>query len=949
MKPGLLVRTPSQYVANLILWGFAFLAAFYLVHAFWVRSGFAGEQLFLPALHALTGIGFVLMISLRDPLRDTLIATDFAQGVIAGCLILAAASTVDYDRATGPFSYTPLVLSFGLSVALIVFGTGPGASDAKVNLFGFQPVELIKLLTIFFLAGYFARNWELLRVLRQRHPRIPEWMDVPRTEYALPVVLAVAITLAFFFLQKDLGPALIICSVFLLMYAAARNRYFLSLTGFAVLASGFAIGYLLGAPRTVAQRVQMWLSPWENTVRGGDQIAHSMWSMATGAIFGTGPGMGDPQTMPAAHTDLILAGLGEEWGFVGLSGTLILYATLVYLAIRTSLRARTDYSFFLGLGIALLTALHVVLIACGVFGLLPLSGVATPFLSYGRTSMLANFAAFGVLAAISSRATNRPRMEPFLPPIRTAGLALAALCLVIMAKAAYVQVVNADAVVGAGALTPQADGERRFAYNPRLYAIIRSIPRGTIYDRNGLPLAASDWDELQKHREDYRSLGIQLDGLANRTESRFYPLGAATVHLLGDLRTRANWSARNSSLAERDSAVQLQGYDDRAQVVAVENPNGRPAYTVRYDYRELVPLLRHRFDPEHESVRRIVDRDRSLRLTIDARLQVRSSEILAGELQRLRLQKGAIVVLSPDSGDVLASVSVPWPSLPPRITGTAENSDEMLDRARYGLYPPGSTFKLVTATAALRKDLRLADEKFECTRLPDGRIGNHVRGWRRPVRDDIADRHAHGLIDMHQATIASCNAWFAQLAAYKVGANQLHQTASLFRILVANPNEPSVLKDALPQAGYGQGQVVATPLQMARVAATFASGGSMPLGRWVVNPANPSIPPPIPILSQSGARRIASYMRDVVTKGTARSLANLEPAVAGKTGTAEVLQKPSHAWFVGFAPYGGAGRKIAVAVIIEHGRYGGAAAAPVAGKVVAAASELGLINERINP
>ena len=80
---------------------------------------------------------------------------------------------------------------------------------------------------------------------------------------------------------------------------------------------GFASGYFLGFPKNVAGRVSMWLSPWDNSVRGGEQVAHSLWAFATGGAFGTGSGLGDPQWMPAAHTDLILAALGEEWGFLG--------------------------------------------------------------------------------------------------------------------------------------------------------------------------------------------------------------------------------------------------------------------------------------------------------------------------------------------------------------------------------------------------------------------------------------------------------------------------------------------------------------------------------------------------------------------------------------------------------------------------------------------------------
>jgi cell division protein FtsI/penicillin-binding protein 2 len=451
---------------------------------------------------------------------------------------------------------------------------------------------------------------------------------------------------------------------------------------------------------------------------------------------------------------------------------------------------------------------------------------------------------------------------------------------------------RADPTTGAGTLTLQADGYRRFQYNPRLIRIARSIPRGSVFDRNGLPLATSELKLIEEHRDRLQSLGAP--GTIDPADSRHYPLGALSVHLLGDLRTRTNWGARNSSLVERDAMVRLQGYNDRARTVEVAHPRtGKPSYTIRYDYRELVPLLRHRYEPEHPDVVRVMTRKRDVQMSIDARLQVRASRILESGLKKLRRQKGAAVVMDPSTGDLLASVSYPWPDKMPPEPGPDDGIDEMLDRARYGLYPPGSTFKLVTAMAALRKDPASTQLTYECRALPDGRVGNSVKGWGRPIRDDIADRTPHGAVDMRKGTVVSCNAYYAQLATYKVGADALKQTADLLGISTGD------VQDALPQAGYGQGQVVASPFQLARAAATVAAGGHMPWGRWITDESNPRIEPPVAILPGPLAKTLGEYMRGVVTHGTGRALAAASVAVAGKTGTAEVERKPSHAWFVG--------------------------------------------------
>jgi hypothetical protein len=679
-------------------------------------------------------------------------------------------------------------------------------------------------------------------------------------------------------------------------------------------------------------------------------VVDSLWALSAGGPLGAGIGLGQPALIPAASTDLILSALGEEWGFVGFLTVFLLYGALLYVGMRIALRAPGDYTFFLALGLVLLTALEILLIAGGILDLVPLSGVVSPFLSYGRTAMLANFFIFGVLLSISRQRGREPdRSEPFRVPVRRLAQVVGALLLVVVAKAAWVQVARADAITGAGALVLQADGARRYQYNPRVIELAREIPRGTIYDRNGLPLATSSWDDLVQNRKQFAAFGVDLDQAVDRTDARLYPLGAATFHLLGDLRTRANWSARNSSLEERDSAVQLQGYDDRARVVEITDPrNGKPFYTIRYDYRELLPLLRHRWQPEHPAVKRILSRNRDLRMSIDARLQWTAAGILRDHLTKLGRERGAIVVLDAENGDLLASVNQPAPALEEqRVTGDS-GAGPMLDRARYGLYPPGSTFKVVTAMAALRLNPELANQTYQCVRLPDGRVGNFVGRSKRPIRDDVQDRMPHGTLNLERALMVSCNAYFAQLAAYKLGPKPLLETAGLLGISVANPATERKLREALPQAAYGQGQVVASPFQMARVAAAVAAGGKMPFGRWVIDESNRRAQDPVALLPVGQDAVLARDMREVVTGGTGKRAAAAVVPIAGKTGTAELVDAPSHAWFIGFAPYGATDpnmRRLAFAILVENGQYGGTAAAPIAVDLIAAAQRFGIFRK----
>jgi cell division protein FtsW (lipid II flippase) len=944
LKPALVVRRPAQFRRAFLLWTGWFFAAFLLAHAWWSWSGFRGDQTLLPAILLLTGAGLVLMVSLRDPVRDNLLFVDFAQGVVGGALVLAIAASLDYERLFGKLSFVPLLASFALSALLILFGHGPGTSDAKVNLLGFQPVEAIRVLLVFFLAGYFGARWDVLRHARETRASVAALtrrFDIPPLEYTLPVLACVALSLAFFFLQKDMGPALVFACLFLALYGMARGSAFLPTAGLALVGAGFAAGYWLGVPHTVRDRVAMWLSPWDNLVRGGDQVAHSLWAFATGGPSGMGIGLGDPQVVPAVHTDLILAALGEECGFLGVALAFALLAWLVYRGFRIALRARTDYEFFLAAGLATVTALQALVIAGGALGAFPLTGVVTPFLSYGRSAMLANFAVIGILLSISSRAGDGERMAPFRAPVAAVGIVFAILGAGILAKAAWTQVVRDTAIMSQGSLVVQADGARRYQYNPRFQDVMAEIPKGTVYDRNGLPLATSDWDLLEKHRAEYQQLSIDIDAACPRAESRHYPFGPLFFDLLGDLRTRERWGAGNTAFIERDSARRLRGYDDRPTLVEVRNPKTHAMERViRYDYRELVPLLRHRYEPDNPAVRRVLDRPRDVRVSLDARLETRVAEILRKQLQAAGQRKGAAVVLDPATGDLLAAVSLPLPTVL-----HADDADPALplDRARFGLYPPGSTFKVVTAMAALRKDPALTGKTYQCIRLPDGRVGNYINGSKRPIRDDVEDKNPHGTLDMERGIVVSCNAYFAQLGTYDVGAQALLDTANLLGIAAASPNTAAQLKQALPQSSYGQGQVLSSPFQMARVAATVANGGSMPGGRWITDETNARNGPPVTVLPDAQAQTLAKFMREVVTSGTGRRAAGAGAPIAGKTGTAELSSAPSHAWFIGFAPYGGSARKIAFSVLVENGVYGGTAAAPAGADIVNAAVKLGLI------
>ena len=940
LKPGLVVRTQGAFRSRTLTAVCLFFLAFWLLHIVRRMGGATGDPLLVPAAHMLLGLSLMAMIGLRDPLRDTDAATGLVYGAVVGCVLFAILSFVDFENPRYRRStLLPLGAAVVLAAALVVFGTGPGESGVKVNLLGVQPIEAIRTLAVLALASYFSRRWELLREISEpigpsaavrRHVRLPRARDVK------PLILIVGTLLVFFVLQRDLGPALVIGCISLAMYGVARARVSLVVGGFLTLIAGFAVGHWLGVPATLARRVAIWFNPWNNARTGGDQIAHALWAFASGGSLGTGAGVGDGYLVPAGQTDLIVSVIGEELGFVGVLVIALVYALLVWRILRISARAPGDYTAFLALGCALSLAVPTLIIVGGQLGVFPLSGVATPFLSFGKSSSIASFVALAIASAIATRAG--PVRPAFARQLRTVGWTFAVIAAVLVGRAAWIQVRHADEVVLRPALVRQADGDVRYRYNPRLLLAARMLPRGAVLDRNGFALATNDPERAEPFMRRLRNLRVGLPDACPSAPSRCYPLGGLAFHALGESGRQVNWAARNTSFVERDSNHVLQGFDDRARPVEVRLADGGTSTVVKRDYRELLPLLRHKRDPSHPDVQRLLQRQRDVQVTIDGPFQALVARALEARARGAASGRGAVVVIDPASGEVLALASYPWPEMDfYAATNTIVEPARLLDRARYGLYPPGSTFKLITAAAALNVSAAGVLPPFTCERLEDGRVGARVRGMGRPIRDDVLDHVPHGVVDLRKGLVVSCNAYFAQLAMH-LGPAALAGAAAPAEIQVST--SPARLKPTLPYAGYGQGEVLASPLRMARAVGAIAGDGII-RDASLVDGGEHAPSNAVRWLRPSDAVFLRAAMREVVTAGTGRSLAGHHVPIAGKTGTAEVNHAASHSWFVGFAPYGSP--RIAFAVILENAGYGGRVAAPLAGDIVAAAEAAGLL------
>lgn len=873
------------------------------------------------------------------------LASSVADGLVVATAALVFGAIILRLRWLEEFRYLTLLAALTLAVLLVFLGAGPAGTDTRINLFGlFQPAEPIKLLVVLFLASYFAgRDVELRRLDAGRWMglSLPRWRDV------LPVTIALAGTLGLFFLQRDLGPALVLYLVFLGLFVAASRRVVLGLSGLAVLLATFWAAYRFRLLGTVSTRIEMWLSPWDNHRPGGVQLAESLWALASGGRWGSGLAHTDVRYIPAGHTDLILAATGETFGLVGVLSLLAALACLVAAMTASWWRARGAYARYLGLGLSLLIGVQAVLIAAGTVGLLPLTGVPMPFVSYGKSALITHFFAIGLLVNLSAhRNEDVPRRGPgrdalLLPALVVAGF------VAVGWRSISVMTTNADAVLVRGALTPQADGIRRYSYNRRVLDLANTIPRGAVRDVNGLPLATSRPEDLAAADTSLHGLGLDAPPPIERSR-RAYPLGRFAAHVVGH--GSVVWA--DPRTIERASAAALRGYPFAEHIVDVD---GRR--TVSRDYSGLVPAFRGRFD-KGGALDHLIAADRDVHLTLDARVQIAAMRALERNLPTIngvRRTRAAAVVLDPSTGGILAAASLP--TYDPNAV--ADEVDAMFDRdtkaaydrARFEIYPPGSTFKLVTAIAALESGAHgstAADGVHACHHVDEIPWTIGQREHVRRVTDDEAEA-PHGPIDLQRALVESCNVYFAWIGT-RIGPAAMFDTATgRLHLALKGITSPEGFAEFLPDHSYGQARVTVTVLENASVAATIANGGyrvTPTLERAPVAQGFPGPPkhatrevgsPAVArerVLSEATATTLQQWMTQVVTTGTGKRAAVRGLVVGGKTGTAqnESGDRASHAWFVGFAHAAGEppANSVAFAFLFENGGYGGRVAAQAA-------------------
>jgi cell division protein FtsW (lipid II flippase) len=310
-RTALVVQEQARQAALVFAAGVAALAAGRIVSARRRRSRL-GAALILPAVCAAAAIGLSLQVGYGDPLHGEFWpGPEFAKGFALAALMgaLALALPVDPVGLTRPFHAALPFLMVAVFVALALFGTGTElADDTLINLAGVQPLELVKLAFVLFLGHSLGS-----RAARLRHQRERLFgLLFPRRRLLLPALLVLAVLFGSFVAVNDLGPLMILGLLFLtLFYVATRASGWAVVALFGVAALVWlAVGSpaLSGSPK-VALRMNMWLDPWTNAQPNGDQTARALWAIAAGHARGQGLGFSPAQSLPAGHTDLVIARL----------------------------------------------------------------------------------------------------------------------------------------------------------------------------------------------------------------------------------------------------------------------------------------------------------------------------------------------------------------------------------------------------------------------------------------------------------------------------------------------------------------------------------------------------------------------------------------------------------------------------------------------------------------
>jgi peptidoglycan glycosyltransferase len=394
------------------LWGFlaVVLGLFGIGHLALRRLAPLADATLLPLAALLAGLGFVTIARLDlavSPERRLALT----QAVWVGVGMAAFVGTLAGLRRVRTLERYRYSILLGGVVALLlplVPGLGYEANGARlwirVGTLNFQPGEAAKILLVVFFAAYLTDHREVLATGSRRLGRL----SLPDARHLGPVLVPWGISILIMVNQKDLGSSLLFFAVFVAMLYMATGRGAYLLAGLLLFSAAAVFAYRNFGH--VTDRVQTWLDPWADVQGRGYQLAQSLFALGEGGLTGTGLGLGRPDLIPNAATDFVLPALGEELGFAGTAAMLAAFLLLVGRAFRVAIETPRPFSQLFAAGLATILGVQTFVIVGGVTRVIPLTGVTLPFVSYGGSSLVANFVIVALLLRISDE-TARAALE----------------------------------------------------------------------------------------------------------------------------------------------------------------------------------------------------------------------------------------------------------------------------------------------------------------------------------------------------------------------------------------------------------------------------------------------------------------------------------------------------------------------------------------------------------
>jgi cell division protein FtsW (lipid II flippase) len=372
-----------------------------------VARGADGTLLPLAAL--LHGIGFVMITRLDDRLAG-LQAT---WSIVAIGAFIATLLVVQRATDLARYSWLLFVVGAGALMLPLVPGLGQNINGARiwvsVGPINFQPGEFAKIALAIFFAAYLAERRELIAASTWKVGPF----HLPEPRYIAPIVLAWGFAVVVMVAQKDLGSSLLFFTLFVVMLWVATERVAYLLIGLVMFTAAAYFAWTQFGH--VQIRVDNWLNPWADPLDKGYQIIQSLYGLSDGGLTGTGLGRGNPGQVPEAQNDFIFSSIGEEMGLVGASSVLMAYVLLVGAGLRTALRTDRTFEKLLAVGLTTILGVQAFIIIGGVIKVVPLTGITLPFVSYGGSSLIANYILIALLIRLSDSSARRLRELPDEP------------------------------------------------------------------------------------------------------------------------------------------------------------------------------------------------------------------------------------------------------------------------------------------------------------------------------------------------------------------------------------------------------------------------------------------------------------------------------------------------------------------------------------------------------